>query len=136
MTPKAARNYMQQAFITAWASQTEIALDNQDFDPGDSASPWVRLSIQFNDGEQASIGGGEGNQLFRTYGFVFVQVFTRRGTATDANDTLADTALKIFQGKDINGIWFKNGRINSVPQGKEKWYQQNVVIEFSFDDIH
>ena len=127
---------MQSAFITAWAAATSIALDNQNLKLSDSVTKWVRLSIQFNDGGQAAIGGESGNKLFRYYGFVFVQVFTRLNSATDDNDDLADDALKIFEGADISGIWFRNGRVNTIGESNEKWYQQNVVIEFTYDDIH
>ena len=136
MTKSEARNAMQKAFIAAWASATPIALDNQNLKLSSSVTKWVRLSIQFNDGEQAAIGGETGNKLFRYYGFVFVQVFTRLGTATDDNDELAEDALKVFEGKEIESIWFRNGRVNTIGESEEKWYQQNVVIEFTFDDIH
>jgi len=136
MTPKEARNAMQAKFLADWGSTTPIALDNQPFDPPDDDSSWVRFTVIFNGGEQAALGGEDGNRLFRRFGLIVIQVFTRIGVATNTNDDLSYQALKIFEGVEVAGIWFRNGRVTSIPAAREKWYQQNVVLEFEFDDIH
>lgn len=136
MEEKEIRNTIQQTFITQWASATDVALDNQKYKPGDSTTEWVRLSIQFNDGGLAAIGGEEGNRLFRIFGLIFVQVFTLLGSATDNSDDLCKDAKNIFE-QEMSGIWFRNVHVVSVPtRSNEKWYQQNVVGEFIVDDIH
>jgi len=135
MSPDAAENTILQAFLTAWGSTSLVALENQEDTPPADGSPWVRISVQHNDGEQASLGGDSGNRFFRASGFVFVQVFVLKGTGKKVLNQNSYTALKVFD-SNIGGIWFRNGRVVSVPIPKEeKWAQQNVVVEFLYDDI-
>ncbi len=134
MTPKEARNAIQEEYLTAAVIAVDhIALDNQDFDPPDDETPWVRLHIKFNDGGQDSL-GKSGNRKFGRVGFVYIQVFTKKGGATNANDDLANNSLDVFDGERLGDLWFFNGRIETIGSG-DVWYRQNVVIEFKFENI-
>jgi len=127
-----AKNEMMSTFVAEW-SATTIALPNQEFKPPEDGTGWVRFNVAFNDGDLASL-GAEGNRRFREFGLVTIQVFTVAGTATDENDTYCQAALNLFDGKNIEGIWFRNGRAVTVGP-KNNWYQQNVILEFQYDDI-
>lgn len=136
MSPKEARNAMVQAFIDGSSlPDSLIALDNQKFDPPEDQTSWARIAIQHNDGEQAALGAPP-NQYFRRFGFVAIQHFVRIDDATNNLDDLCYESLQIFEGQHIQTIWFRNGRIVYVPVQEEKWYQQNVLVEFIYDDIH
>lgn len=135
-SPLEAENAMVNAFlILSSLPDSRIALDNQKFDPPDDDEAWARITIQHNDGEQAALGPPP-NQFFRRFGLVIIQIFVRAGTATEHLNELCYEALKIYEGQDLDGIWFRNGRITYVPPQEEKWYQRNVIVEFQYDDVH
>lgn len=137
MSPDAAEAAILTTFLTAWGSTTPVALENQEDSPPADNSYWVRVSVQHNDGEQAALGGEVGNQFFRRFGLIFVQVFGPKGKGKQVLNQHSYTALKVFEGQSISGIRFYNCRITGVPiPSREKWAQQNVVAEFQYDDIH
>lgn len=131
-TPIEVRNIILNAFIDGWAGQTEVAYDNMEFDPPDGDTAWVRLSVKPTFRTIASL-GQEGNRRFRGFGMVIVQVFVPTNSATYNSDVLADAVLDIFEGKKIDGVWFQDTRIEQVgPDGK--WFQQNVLADFIYDE--
>lgn len=133
-----ARTEIQKAYLTVFNGVIPIALDNQDFTPPDpdkdSSVKWVRLSVQGVSGTQACFGRA-GNRRFDKTGLLTIQVFTPSGTATAENDQLCQDSLNVFEGIDLhNDMWFKNGRIDTVGT-QNSWFQQNVTLEFTFQQI-
>jgi hypothetical protein len=135
MTPSEVRNAIVQRYLDTYDGVHPIALDNQAFTPPESATGivWTRVSVQFTSGEQDSL-GNTGNRKFIKGGFLYIQVFTPFGHATNGNDSLAEASLNLFEGVRLNDLWFKDGRIVTVGEDGE-WYQQNVVLEFEFEAI-
>lgn len=135
MTPKEARNAILARYLNQFDGQFPIALDNQPFTPPETGEgvKWVRVSVQFTDGTQGSL-GVENNRRFEKYGLLFVQVFTPTGHATNDNDELAESSLDLFEGERLGDLWFNNGRIVTIGSDDE-WYQQNVVLELTFTAI-
>jgi hypothetical protein len=135
MTPSEARNAIQIRYLDNFSGQFPIALDNQPFTApnADEDIKWVRLNVQFTNGEQSSL-GILGNRKFTRVGFLYIQVFTPAGHATDQNDVLAEESLTLFEGERLGNLWFTNGRIITVGEDG-KWYQQNVVSELTFEAI-
>jgi hypothetical protein len=135
MTPKEVRNAIVTRYLTEFSGQFEIALDNQDFTPPETGEDvkWARVSVQFNTGNQESL-GIVNNRKFVKQGLVFIQVFTPSGHATNDNDDLAESSLNLFEGVRLGDLWFNNGRITTIGSDGE-WYQQNVVLEFTFEAI-
>lgn len=135
MTPKEARNAIEIAYLTEFNGQFPIALDNQPFTPPETGEgvKWVRVNVKFTDGGQSSL-GRLGNRKFEKYGLMFVQVFTPTGHATNDNDDLAEDSLNLFEGERLGDLWFNSGRIVTIGSDDE-WYQQHVVLEFTFDAI-
>lgn len=128
MDIKDVRTTIQSAFDTLWASETPIAWDNVRFDS--DTTEFVRLSIQWNDGEQASL-GGIGNRLFRQDGFVFLQVFTELNENPQRNDELLQKAFDHFV-TPLAGIRYYNPKPKHVgPSGN--YYQQNIIVQFQVD---
>lgn len=134
LTQTEARTAIQQAFATAWGVTTPVAWDNTDFNPlALSTSPWVSLTINFVTGSQIGLGGA-GQRYFRSGGLIFVQVFTVAGTNAVQNDLYCQQAKNAFKGVSLaGGLWFRNER--TVTVGADgKWYQQNVSVEFTFEE--
>jgi hypothetical protein len=133
VTHNQARDIIIAAFRTGWSSATDVAYDNEQFTPTDSTSAWARFVVHFNGSKQVSI-APSGSRSFRRFGIVSIQIFTSVSDNTFNSDTYANTALSIFEGKVISNVHFYDGGITTVGVDG-KWYQQNVVIYFYFDEI-
>lgn len=123
-----ARTTIQSSFDTAWNSETPIVWDNVEYDSDNSE--FVRCTVDYDDGWQASLGGIT-NRLFRNKGFVFIQIFTSQNQSASRNDALAQIAYDYFV-TPLSGIRFYNPKVKKVGQDGN-YYQQNVIVEFEFD---
>jgi hypothetical protein len=133
VTHNEARNTIIAAFNTVWGSTTAVAYDNASYTPPDGNTAWTSFSVQFNGGKQMSI-GASGSRDFRRFGIVLIQIFTPAEDSTYNNDVNAMKALNIFDGKTINSVVFYEGAVDTV--GVEgKWFQQNVIVYFYFNEI-
>lgn len=132
MTPSEARNEIMKRYLNEFTGQFPIALDNKKLEKPDGVK-WVRLNIQFNDGNQDSLGQPT-NRKFVKQGLIFVQVFTPANKGTNENDDLCKDSLELLDGVRLNNLWMYNGRISTIGSDGE-FYQQNVVVEFEFENI-
>lgn len=133
MTPSEVRNAIAARYLNEYNGDFPIALDNLKFTKPNPNVKWVRVNVQFNGGFQSSL-GKTGNRKFVKFGLLFIQVFTPANKATDENDTLADDSLNLFDGERLEQLWLYNGRIDTIGSDGE-FYQQNVIVEFEFEDI-
>lgn len=129
-----ARDLISTAFNTGWSARTPVAWNNVQFTPPDT-SAWVRFSVTNNFSSQQNLGSAP-NRSFRRQGIVFVQVFVPLDdeTGLENGDILAEAALSIFEGKQVSGIWFRNGSIAEVGP-TDRWFQYNVTFDFQYDEI-
>ena len=133
MTESEVRNLIIKTYLTEYDGDFPIATDNLKFTKPNPPEKWVRISVQFNDGFQESL-GIKTNRKFSGLGLLFIQVFTPINTATDENDSLARASKILFDGEHIQQVRFFNGRIDTIgPDGE--FYQQNAIVEFEFEDI-
>jgi hypothetical protein len=130
MTATEVRNIIMARYLNKYSGQFPIALDNQ---LSETADKWVHLTVNFNTGFQYSL-GQPGNRRFLKTGYIFVQVFTLINAGTDENDELVSDSVNLFDGERIEDLWMYNGSITTVGSDGE-YYQQNAVIEFSYEDI-
>jgi len=134
MTPKEVRNEIAKRFLSQFQGQFSIAITGHRFTPPAIPAPWVRLSVIFNHGAQTSL-GVSGNRRFQKSGFVNVQVFTPVNKGTDKNDEMAHDISSFLDGVNLgHGLWLYNGSIKTIGD-RDDYYQQNVVVEFNFEDI-
>ena len=125
MSIGASRVIMQEAFETAWSDQTPIAWDNVKYKS--ESSTFVRFSVQYDDGEQASL-GPVGGRLFRHFGMILIQFFTKLNESPSENHGYAQDVLDFFT-TPLAGVNFKNPSVKSVGVDGN-YYQQNVSAEF------
>lgn len=98
--------------------------------PDDAA--WVRLSVRGAREEQASIGGA-GNNRFRNYGVIIVQVFTPMREGPQAGRAIADIVGAIYRRQQFAGITCRGASVRDL--GKVAgWIQHNVEIPYWRDD--
>ena len=125
-----ARTAMFGVFRTGWDGETAIAEENRDFD-SKQVTEFVRISIIPTGGEQASK-GRVGHRIMRSTATLIIQVFTKSGKGSGHNAVLCQKAREIFYG-GVPGVrirdhGFRPGSIS------DEWYQQNVNIDFEYDE--
>ena len=133
MTPKEARNAIAARLLDAYQGVVPVALDNQKFEPPQSGA-WMRLSVQLAGGGQETL-GPEGSRRHLRGGVAFVQVFTPVDSATNASDDLAGAVLRLMEGFRSGGLWTYGGALRTAG-ADGKWYQQNVSVEFRFEETN
>lgn len=104
----------------------------RDRDQDDSA--FVRFIIRHVGSEQKTM-GPVGSRKFERTGFAVAQIFNPIGKGLSDSYISATNVNDAYEGKTSpNGVWFRNVRINEI--GKEgDFFQTNVVIEFTYDEI-
>ena len=128
-----ARGIIQAQFELDWNSRTEVAYPNVEYTPTRDQS-WVRVAVDHNLSSQQTL-GSVGNRVFRRLGLVFVQVFTEKNEGQKSSDELVKAVLDIFEGKQLQGIWFRDARVQEIGIDEDNWFQVNISIEFQYDTI-
>lgn len=116
--------------VVLWQGQ-----DTQPIPP--QGVPFARATVNHVDGRQGALTNDTGNDLFERTGFLTLQTFgpLASGKGLTIAEGLANIALKAFEGKaSPGGIWFGNCRVNEVGV-TDGWYQINVIVEFSYDEV-
>jgi len=125
---------IRKHFKDAWDALTPISWPDIKFDRPDGES-WVRFNCQENDGSQVSM-GSPGNNRFRQFGIVTIQVFQPNGQGSKDARSKATTALGAFKGiTTTNGVKFFDAYCRNVGNDGNGFYQINVVTSFYYDEI-
>lgn len=131
MTLKEARNIILKRYLDAYRDSMKVATTNKFFEP--PVEKWARIIVLPNGGGQESLGKA-GNRKFKYIGLITIQIFTLNGKGTNGNDILAQDSLELMDS-------FSSGTLNThsggiFPVGTDgEYYQQNVVIEYNFENI-
>ena len=132
MTVTEVRNIIMSRYLTEYTGQFIIAIDNQKIDaPTDEE--WVRLTVNFNDGFQDSLGTA-GNRKYLKSGMIFIQVFFPINKGTNNSDTLAEDSANLFDGVRIDDLWMYNGRVKTIGSDGE-FFQQNAIVDFDYENV-
>lgn len=110
--------------------------DPPDPDPterDDEKVGWVRNSIRIPASEQASIGAVKNR--WRRFGIVIVQVFVPMNTGDARALQIVDLFVEKFEGKDIDGITFREATPSKVVPSDGPWYQVNTSCSFFVDEL-
>jgi hypothetical protein len=133
MTYVEARNALISRYLTEYQGEFPIGTDNVKIATPNPPVKWVDVNVQFNDGNQSSLGRA-GNRKFLRLGLLFIQIRTPQNTATDENDLLAQASVNLFDGERLGQLWLFNGRVKTVGSDGQ-FYLQNAIVEFKFEDI-
>jgi len=126
-----ARKAIYDKFVTDWADETIFDFDNEDFEPPNGDTPWVRLVVRNRLGRQESL-GAIGQRKFLREAAVIVQVFVPLDKGLSEADRLATKVRDIFEGTRLSGLWFFTSDIVEIgPDGK--FYQYNVECVFNYE---
>lgn len=131
---------IRKHFDTVWTAAfpapdtPEIAWPDKDFTIPTNET-WVRFNCQENDGGQVSI-GDPGNNRFRHFGIVTIQVFQPWGQGSVDARTKATAALGAFQGEQTTGgVVFFDAYARQIGNDDSGFYQINVVTSFYYDEL-
>lgn len=125
---------IREYFNTAWNGSTQIAWPDVDFTIPNGQT-WVRFNCQETDGAQVSI-GNPGNNRFRHFGLVTIQIFQPLGQGSVDARTKAAAALGAFQGvQTTNGVNFFDAFPRQVGNDGNGFYQINVISSFYYDEL-
>lgn len=142
MGSQAFTNTIESTFATAWGSTTPIKSDNV---PLQSEPTSAYVAIEVWDGKSNKASVGNGVQLRRTLGTVFVMVFTPNNLGSKAGRTYADSIKAIFRDLVVSNVTFYEGNVarlgekyytnsgTGVP-ATSKWFQMAVSIPFKYDE--
>lgn len=140
-----AREVIYEAFLTGWAAaqpSVPVATDNDAFTPPDDGSAWVRLAVRVNSTLQESM-ASDNQATIRTFGSIFVQVFTPRDAGVSASDALVTSVKALLQRQTLvhgSVIGNANQLMTYATTAREvgndgPWFQVNAVTPFMFDEI-
>jgi hypothetical protein len=133
-TYKEATIAMIKYFETQWDSETPIILGNDDPRDTPDDSSFVRFNINHTTGNQASI-GAPGANLFRNFGLIVIQVFNPQSNYGINVRDLSNDIIDFYKGTVDSDIHYYNARINEVGNDGNGFNQNNVVVEFYYDNI-
>lgn len=121
-------------FNTGWNGASPVAWPDVEFTIPE-AEIWVRFNCQENGGQQVSM-GDPGNNRFRRFGIVTVQVFAPRGDASKNARAKASTARDLFTGaQSTGGVTFYDVSARQIGDDGNGFYQINVFAPFYYDEI-
>lgn len=138
LTLAQARDDILTVFKTAWDTTSYPAMyDDVDGDdiPTDTSSPWARITVKHDKGQQTALCGADGSKRFTRTGVIIIQIFTPSGEGLSSSDTSVKIIQDAFEGKkSTNGVWFRDVDYKEIgPSGD--YYQVNVIIQFEYDEI-
>ena len=116
-------------FNTQWAGTTAIAWPNVDFD-SQIVDEFVRITVAPSTSKQATL--GLTSNMYRQFGSVYTQIFTKLNVGTDRSNQLADQVSAVWRSIRLNNIVFTAP--NTVLVGNnDGFFQLNVVCDFYAD---
>lgn len=95
---------------------------------------WSVFRVFYESSSQASL-GGTGNRMFRRRGTIIVSIYTRSGNGLQDAQSLAKTAIDIFEGNATSGgVWFRNAQMQNRGMDGE-FYLTQVLVNFEYDEV-
>lgn len=138
MTYQLAHNAIRDRFNTQWASATEIAWPNKEFDDRvlNTLDEWVRFRIDEAGAGWASM-GDPGNNINRTLGQVTCSVFVKPDIGDKRALELADLIVAAFIGWEdaTTRVRFRIPPYVRPVGNDRNWYQINVIAPFERDAL-
>lgn len=132
---------IENTFEVKWAGETPICIDNVDFDP--PITSWVKLEVW--DGKSNKKSLGINSQLRRSFGTVFITIYTPINKGSRPARFLVDKVKSIFRDLVVGGITFYEGDVTRIGEkyqsggvakvsATDQWYQMAVSIPFKYDE--
>lgn len=97
--------------------------------------PWARASVNHDTRFNSSLGNAMGQRRYQADGRLVVQIFTPLGEGLSSADSYAILLQDTFDSKSSpSGVEFAAVKAEEIgPDGP--WFQTNVTIDFSYDEV-
>jgi len=106
-----------------------VVYDNE-VDPPESGTTYVRFTIKPNNSNQADIGSGSNRH--RTFGICFAQIYQTLGAGDKESLEIAGTIEDAFTSVTEDDVTYQTPRTKSIGKVDSNW-QTNVEIPFYTD---
>lgn len=139
MTINEAREIVYQHLADNWSPPSPAVpyvFDNESYDAIGKAD-YIRLFVRQVGRGQHTL-GGTGQRVFRSRGFVLIQIFVLADRGLLRLDALGKTALDLYEGKTISQVAFHDGQYRERPSETKSdgtWRRGNVTVAFTYDEI-
>ena len=120
--------------VALWAGSTSLVqYDNQKVDPTPGA-PYAEFKVLFDENAQASIGGGDNDNLHRLTGLIYFNVLVPANSGTKALREILDKITTIFKNATFGSIvTFEVVSGAELTEASGNWYMKAVSIPFQYD---
>lgn len=133
-----ARDLISKLFMDNWNDAAPVywqgVAENQ---PPNVTTAWARHQIKHGESRQATFGEKSARRFTRT-GIITIQVFTpisTQGGGLGEAEELAELARDSYEGINTNtSLSFYGARTVDVG-ANNGWYQINVIISFTYDEV-
>lgn len=127
MDYQAIRQYIEARLNTNF-STLSIAWDNTGFIPTPGTA-WIECTILMGPENRITLGD---TYQARLAGFININVYVPKDSATQTALGYLNTLTGIFRGKHFNGIRCRQPQVRRVGQDGE-WFQYNISVPFLTD---
>lgn len=101
--------------------------------PPKEETPWARIMLRHQNGDQASLSGDIGQRCWVMNGLLIVQLFTPFGEGVVDSYDLAQQLLGAYRGVN-SAVWYTNPRVREV--GRDGAFAQtNFFVDFQYRQI-
>lgn len=135
MSYAAADAEIRNRLIAIWAGATPIAWPNVSFEPPNPASPWIRFAVIDGDARILELGANKIKTAHRMPGLIVIQLFDALQAGDGPIRTLADTAAAIFRNWGGATVQCFAATVKTIGDDGKGWYQVNVSIPFTRDEL-
>lgn len=139
MTINEAREIIYQYLADNWSPPNPAVpyvFDNESYDATGKAE-YIRLSVRQAARSQHTL-GETGQRIFRSRGYVLIQIYVQADRGLLRLDALGETALDLYEGKTISEVAFHDGQYRERPDETKSdgtWRRGNVTVAFTYDKI-
>lgn len=128
-------SYFRQTWLSNEASKFVDLFysDSKVNRPTSDRTPFCRVTVQHGVTVQNSLSGSRELKIYRNNGILTAQLFTLVGDGLSKSDQITKVVQDAFEGQAVNGIWFRNVRVNEIGMDGDR-YQTNILVDFSYDE--
>lgn len=99
-----------------------------------AADPYFVVNVALNGGGQATLADQNGQTKFGRFGIATLNIYAPFGTGQVLLDQYLEVGLRAFEGKQIDGVWFRNVRPVDLGQ-RGQYFRSNIIADFEFDQL-
>jgi len=128
---KEIETYLNTQWLLLYPNDYPIVWGNIPTNVDDQDQPFLKAVVRYSEEDKENVGNVS---LNRVYGILMISVYVLIDTGERLLQELTSKVKNIFRNKNINGIIFRKRNIRYIGENG-RFIQQNITIEFYYDDI-